>query len=275
MHIQVFTGGGQPLGDQYMLSMLVDLWHEAGHIVTIGRDTFDGDIGVVHIDRTIVDPSMIPVAPHGRPFVNGAAWDISKRRVSASIVERGDGYDGPVILKTNDNAEGSGEREGTSRLRWGRLRRRLTDVLPWTLLRTLPKSYPVLASTADVPAWVWRRTDLVVEQFLAEREGAEYILRNWIFFGDAEYSAKLYSKDPVVKMSNIDRYEYLFDVPQSLRDRRRELGIDFGKFDYVMRDGEAILLDANKTPVSKRTPESPTPNIRRLAKAITEFGGEG
>jgi hypothetical protein len=29
---------------------------------------------------------------------------------------------------------------------------------------------------------------------------------------------------------------------------REELGADFGKFDYVMHDGRAVLIDANKTP---------------------------
>ena len=47
-----------------------------------------------------------------------------------------------------------------------------------------------------------------------------------------------------------------FDVPPALRRRRAELGFDFGKFDYVVQDGEPVLLDANRTP------------------AIDEIGGE-
>jgi hypothetical protein len=33
-----------------------------------------------------------------------------------------------------------------------------------------------------------------------------------------------------------------------MRQRRRELGFDFGKLDFVLRDGKAVLLDANRTP---------------------------
>lgn len=37
-------------------------------------------------------------------------------------------------------------------------------------------------------------------------------------------------------------------VPEELRAERHRLGFDYGKFDFVVRDGVAILLDANKTP---------------------------
>lgn len=274
MNIQVITGDGQPLGHQYMLSMMVDLWRDAGHTVAIGNcDVLDSDIGVVHIDRTVVDPSWLPANPHHRPLINAAALDISKHRVSRMLVTEADGYDGPVIVKTNDNSSSSGERTGLGRWEWARVRRRLTDHLPWAWIRTLPKTYPVLDHPERVPGWVWRRRDLVVEQFVAEREGDEYVLRNWMFFGDHEYATKSYSADPVVKFSNTRRYDYIDEIPESLRERRRDLGIEYGKFDFVMRDGEAILLDANKTPVSQRTPTSPGPNITHLAEAIERLAG--
>ncbi|TIV27981.1 MAG: hypothetical protein E5V96_34050, partial [Mesorhizobium sp.] len=37
-------------------------------------------------------------------------------------------------------------------------------------------------------------------------------------------------------------------VPDELRALRRDLGFDYGKFDFVMHEGKALLLDANKTP---------------------------
>jgi hypothetical protein len=36
--------------------------------------------------------------------------------------------------------------------------------------------------------------------------------------------------------------------PDAIRRLRRRLGIDDGKLDYVMRDGETVLLDVNRTP---------------------------
>jgi hypothetical protein len=37
-------------------------------------------------------------------------------------------------------------------------------------------------------------------------------------------------------------------VPEALRAERARLGFDYGKFDFVVVDGEAVLLDANRTP---------------------------
>jgi hypothetical protein len=37
-----------------------------------------------------------------------------------------------------------------------------------------------------------------------------------------------------------------------LREQRRRLGFDFGKFDFVMHQGRAVLVDANRTPGSIR-----------------------
>ena len=34
----------------------------------------------------------------------------------------------------------------------------------------------------------------------------------------------------------------------ALWQRRRELGMEFGKLDYILHEGEAVLLDANPTP---------------------------
>ncbi|MGE4492883.1 MAG: hypothetical protein AB7E65_10655, partial [Syntrophotalea sp.] len=39
------------------------------------------------------------------------------------------------------------------------------------------------------------------------------------------------------------------------RKRRKDLGFDYGKFDFVQIDGQTILLDANRTPsFNIRTP---------------------
>jgi len=37
-------------------------------------------------------------------------------------------------------------------------------------------------------------------------------------------------------------------VPEELHAMWARLGFDFGKFDYVVRDGQIVLLDANRTP---------------------------
>ena len=37
-------------------------------------------------------------------------------------------------------------------------------------------------------------------------------------------------------------------VPEELRQTRRQLGFDYGKFDYGVVNGEVVLYDANRTP---------------------------
>ena len=39
------------------------------------------------------------------------------------------------------------------------------------------------------------------------------------------------------------------NVPEELRVARKRLGIDFGRFDYAVVDGETIIYDINKTAV--------------------------
>jgi hypothetical protein len=88
-------------------------------------------------------------------------------------------------------------------------------------------------------------------------------------------SVKIYSRHPIVKSTDIVRYEYLSEVPAELRRERERLGFDFGKFDYVLENGVARLLDANATPVVHGSPE-PSPNLLNLADALSDmFPGRG
>ena len=61
-------------------------------------------------------------------------------------------------------------------------------------------------------------------------------------------------------------------VPEELRAWRHRLGFDYGKFDFVVRDGVPILLDVNRTPT---VPPNLTDAVRRgqgeLARGIEAF----
>ena len=270
MRIQIITGAGRPFGPQYLPYRLMECWQEAGHTVAVGPERrLNADVGIVHVDRTVVPADCLPDTPHPRPLVNGGILDISKTRISRQRLLQCDDWVGPVIVKTNNNAYGGPEFRTLGRWSWPRLRRRLTKRLPWQWVGCLPREhYPVLAHLSDVPGWVWRRHELMVERFLPERDGTDYVLRSWLFFGDQEYSVKLLSPQPVVKAGNISRHEYLHDVPASLRAARLALGVDFGKFDYVVVDGEAVLLDVNKTPSISVSGTTRSPNVIRLASGI-------
>ncbi|RUW22213.1 hypothetical protein EOA34_22030, partial [Mesorhizobium sp. M4B.F.Ca.ET.013.02.1.1] len=71
--------------------------------------------------------------------------------------------------------------------------------------------------------------------------------RFWLFCGERERCPRHVSPQSLVKGDDTIRREPV-PVPDELRALRRELGFDYGKFDFVMHEGRAVLLDANKTP---------------------------
>lgn len=271
-NIQVITAPGTKFSNSYLISRLVDVWREDGHKVIIGpAGHLDADIGILHIDQTWIHDGLLPLNPHGCNVLNGKVVDISKRSFSDLIVKPGDGYDKSVIIKTNANCFGKRELKLHRWRRLLKLRRKLAKATNWRLVHELPGYYPIVENVKDVPGWVWARDDLVVERFMPERDGDFYVLRIWIFLGDHDYGVKIWSRDPVVKRSNTVRYEYIHDVPDNIRKWRKQLNFDFGKFDYVIVDGEAILLDVNKTPAIASNSGESSPNIINVAQGILSY----
>ena len=272
--IQIVTLPTEGMKGSYMVNLLCDIWRREGHDIAVGSvDRLEADIGILHIDRTWVQEGSLPENLHSRPLLNSKALDISKRHVSELIIDREDEYAGPVIIKTDANHFGLRDKEGGRlstllRLQHQRLARRIS----WQMARQLvPGEYPILEYKEQVPNWVWKREELIVEKFTPEIEGDLYVLRLWLFFGDREYGVKMWSKKPVVKRADIVRYEYIDDVPDEIRGMRATLGFDFGKFDYVMVDGKPILIDANKTPWITPSSNSPTPNMLNLAEGLHSY----
>jgi hypothetical protein len=204
--------------------------------------------------------------------INRRVTDISKRRISRNLVRRPGDHPGPVIVKTDRNFGGEVE----SRLvdRGGTLRRygqALRNRLPWSWRATLDQ-YPIFASTAQVPHSVWLNRDLVVESFLPERRDEFYCVRTWLFLGNEERIALFWGRDPIVKSHSIIGRERLHDVPADLRQMRRDLGFDFGKFDYAIVDGRTVLYDANRTPgLGAVSREECLPWLRTMAGGIRNF----
>ncbi len=265
--IRIITAPGEVPRENHHVMRLAEYWKDDGHHVAVGpAREVSGDIAILHVDRTRVPDEAVPANPHGIPLLNGRVLDISKRIVSRNLVGRGDGYDGPVMIKTDANYFGAVEARDRPK---GRFRRFAENNLPWRLTRTLPRgSYPVLETPQQVPDWVWENDAFVVERFLPEFIDGHYVLRIWVFLGRSEYAVKLYGRDPVVKAANTVKKEDLETVPDSLRAERERLGFDFGKFDYVERDGEAFLLDANKTPTVLKQRSA---NLRKLADGLAGF----
>lgn len=237
----------------YFISSLSDVWTRHGLTVRVAapqeRDE-PGDIAILHIDRTVIDHSLLDATSRYARVVNCAATDISKRVVSSQLVRRDDDYDGPVIIKTNANCGGLSDREPSYSRRFvGPMRRRWDRRAPYALTGVFSYGdYPILPRKSQVRSRVWEDERLVVERFLPERQGSKYIVRTWVFLGDHEICRVTRSDRPVVKSGYASDITNLGDVPEELRRERDRLGLDYGKMDYVIHDGSAVLLDANTTP---------------------------
>jgi len=238
-------------GNDHYLEKISGIWREQGMKITLQRGPgpmVDADVAILHVNATHVPPEYTAYAQRYPVVLNGGVRDISKRRISRHLVHRGDGYEGPVVVKTNGNYGGRCDanlaaRKSTVRRLLGQWRQQL----PW-YCRSQIVQYPIYPTPAEVPKLVWLNPDLVVERFLAERDGDLYCLRTWLFLGDREGHSLTWSSDPIVKNRSMIRRVEGPGAPPELRRMREELKFDFGKFDYGIVDGKAILYDANTTP---------------------------
>lgn len=210
--------------------------------------------------------------------MNARVGDIRKSSISSNLVLPGDAWEGAVIVKSNLNYGGQPEEvlEGSWLERhlplWRRIVRRSTQVLGNCRPVASWQDYQVFANIKDVPVSWLRSRHLVVERFRPEREDDLYHLRIYQFLGDRYSSLRLASSSPVVKARNSLRVEPIEPHPAILA-WRKTLGIDYGKLDYVIDDGEVVLLDVNKTTgASRQMADADLPAMRRhLAEGLYSY----
>lgn len=228
---------------RYMLFDVLEALRQRGHKVGLahGPDPDrEGDAAILHVDATVVAPDYVEVGRRFPVCLNLGATDISKRRVSDALLRPGDAWDGPVLVKSNLNSLGLPERGLNRRARRSRQPEPFPDARP-------VDRYRIYGSTAEVPPVLFDDPRLSVERFVPERDPNGFACRAWVFCGEAERCTRYVSPDWNVKAGNAAAREPA-PVPAEMRRRRRELGFDYGKFDFVLHRGRPMLLDANKTP---------------------------
>ena len=262
----------------YLIGHLAACWRDAGHHVTslFGVRTFEpADVVVVHVDLSVVPPEYLEFARRYRVVVNGGIADVRKSAFSRNLLRRGDAYDGPVIVKSNLNYAGIPERLlGRSRLAMSvdHVVSRVPAVRTRRGLRFgTPADYRVYESVRDVPAAAFASEEIVVEKFLPERENGLYCLRLFHCLGDRWTCVVNRSADPIVRAENkVSRAE--IDPHPDILELRKTLALDYGKIDYVVRDGRAVVFDVNKTPGHGATIQPhATERFRRLAAGLSSF----
>jgi hypothetical protein len=229
----------------FMVKGLFPHWERAGYEVVVRQgvsDLPDADAAFLHVDASVVPPEYLSAVARYPVVINGRGADVRKRVISRNLVRPGDGYRGPVIVKTDANSGGIPE------LLHNREANRLgqsADEPP----RYMTGKYPIFASPSHVPPALANDPALVIEKLLPERDERGFYARFWIFLGDAERCNRYLAKHPVVKGADIlERVPV--PVPDAIRARREELGLDYGKIDFVLHDGEPVLLDVNRTPTT-------------------------
>lgn len=253
----------------YFARQAIPLWRADGLQVEVVErlETPVGDDTLVfpHIDLTIRPPDQAAIIDQCPNVINRAVTDISKRHVSRMIIGPDEEYDGPVIVKSNAN--------------WGGFRESLIEVAKAAPGGTKPepfvwRQYKVFDHLSEVDPEYRNHPLLVVEKFRPEMRDGLYCLRQYGFFGDIERTSVLMSPDPIVKSNNVVRKEIVDGrPPPEVLDRRRELGFDYGKFDYVVHDGEPIVFDVNATWTYRNAnPDgSINPEVSRLIRGVYGF----
>lgn len=274
----------------YRIWALAENWKRWGIRVDVLKGVppsgeIDADVLVPHVDLSYIPDHLWQAIQSHPRAVNARLRDIRKHTVSTNLVHRGDGYAGPVIVKTTRNCGGWADAAYTD-IAGPSLARRVVRKLQ-TLPRLEPymqswarelEHYPIYDSPQLVPRGVWRNQNLVVERYTPERRGDEYVMRMWVVLGERSLGRALASPDPYVK----DRQatlEQMPDAPPEVRTWPSSLGLDYGKLDFLMHTEahgvrRPVLIDVNTTPTVSGNPRSKkyvTQN-EDLARGIAAWG---
>jgi hypothetical protein len=236
----------------YIVDHLAGFWREDGHEVVYlfgTRTAAPADVILVHVDLSVVPEEYLQFAAGYPIALNGRVRDIRKSVTSRNLVRPGDGWEGPVIVKSDLNFGGNPERAvNQTRLQRG-LARAAGKLRPSPLANR--EKYTLFDRADEVPPAWFEADDIVVERFLPERENGLYHLRMYQFLGDRWTCTRIASEQPVIRASISVGVEQIDPEPEVLA-WRTQLGMDYGKLDFVVHDGEVVLLDVNKTTGASR-----------------------
>jgi hypothetical protein len=260
----------------YMLNVMRPEWERSGwRVLDVAgyARRIPADVAFMHVDSSLVPKSYQELAASYPIAINGNINDIRKTSYSRNRVLPGDGFEGPVIVKTALNSAGIPELS----YRYPRrsLRRIFTRIgirLPGCALPNYPYAirgkddYRIYSSVREVPDEIFNCPDLIVERFMPEMHGGRFCLREWLFFGDVSINHVELSDDPISTYG--ESAPHLSEpTPPELVQLRREMGMHYGKIDYVMNDGIPVLFDINKT-VGTRYP--PTEECKAIGAALAK-----
>jgi hypothetical protein len=263
----------------YAIQYLTGYWREEGIDVTVlfGTDrVVPADLAILHIDLSVVPDEYLEFARQYPQSLNSRVKDIRKSSFSGQLVLPDDGYDGPVVVKSDFNYAGSPERtlggkplaNFAVRLKHRLLLNRPPDKTPVPTFRS-PRDYILFETVHSVPAHWFSCKDIVVEKFLPEIEGGLYCTRHYHFLGNTGICQLRRSTEPIVNTATVVSRDFVEPHPEIV-ETARAMGFDYGKFDYAIHEGKPVLFDINKTPGASDKPKY-IEMCRTWAKGIQSY----
>ena len=233
---------GVGLTSNYLLHDVLRELQGLGHSWSVwdGNGPVTGDAALLHVDSTIVEDRYLSLKSQFARTINFGTGNISKRKVSRLLLSGADDWTGKVIVKADLNNDGGME------ILHNRAAQHEGRSIPHPGVK-LTGPYRVLNSLRDVPDALWRDPAMIVERFVPEVDDHGFALRTWVFMGPRERCNRIVTAAPISKAADVLRLDPV-DIPDELRAERERLNFDFGKFDFVIHDGQPLLLDANRTP---------------------------
>jgi hypothetical protein len=267
---------------RFVIHDLADIWREWGFEVRFMYGTSDAipaDILFVHVDLSVVPEEYIEFASTYPVTINAGIRDIRKSVVSPNLISDKDAWAGPVVVKSDFNFGGAPERRVENGGRWAlwRMQAKFDRLFRRLGFKGGRDEYEIYDTLSAVPESRLRNDKLVVEKFRPQLIDGLYHLQIYQFLGNHWVCTRLRSKDPIVKSRNAVTAEAI-EPHEDIEQWRKSLKMDFGKLDYVVVDGEAILLDVNKTigsttrTLSQKMGDGAfAKNRQRLAQGIYDF----
>lgn len=261
----------------YTINILKQEWKKFGLDVVEAQGIdkeIPADVAINHVDLTVTPDAYRDYFKRYPVVINGNVWDISKTTFSRQMLSAHDDYEGRVIVKTKANCGGMPDLKIETQ--WKKIVNKVAlKCLWWSNIRSMSSGdYFIFESMRDVPKHVWKNNHLVVEKFLPERtKEGKYCLRAWSFLGSKNLHVVAISDHPVVKAQRIIKREILPDpVPDELIAIRKEIGIDYGRFDYAIHNASVVLYDVNRTTtMSSKAAEAYAAKLKEMAWGIYDY----
>lgn len=260
----------------YMIDELAEIWREEKLevIELYGIDRFvPADVVILHIDLSVVPPEYLDFARQYPVALNTGLTDIRKMTISRNLVQPGDSYGGPVIVKSNLNYAGAPERKlKESQLRQSsfwlqRLQHRIFPFLNKPPVFQSNLEYQIFDRIADVPRSLFTNPEVVVEKFFHCRHEEFYCIHNLYIFGNLRTGTRLIGHHPIVNGRTYQRIDFV-DPSSEIVEQMADISLDYGKIDYMFHDGKVVIIDINKTIGDSRKVFQRTPELIRFYKKL-------